>query len=124
MIRKNSLHMLSTDDLIKQFEKASLQQAEARLYDEQRKINRMFDHMLSIADELKVRPGDQRKNLAQLYDHADIWTRLNSVKFSLAVNPSEGRLQLERIANSRDFPAAADAKLTLRRLDEDLYVPD
>ncbi|MDX6804609.1 DUF2019 domain-containing protein [Terrihabitans rhizophilus] len=114
---------MTTPDLVDQFEAYSLEQDQAWLYDEQRKINRIFDVLRTISDELKSRPGDERRALAQLYDHPNMQVRLNAVKSSLAVEPVEGRRQLQLIAESGDYPAAGEAGMSIRNLEEGIFVP-
>jgi hypothetical protein len=48
---------------------------------------------------------------------------LKAVKNSLALAPEEGRRVLQAIADSRDYPYAGEAGMTLRALDEGIFQP-
>ncbi len=83
----------------------------------------MFDAMEVIKRELKVRNGDQRRALLALYDHPNAQVRLKAVKATLAVEPNAARLMLERLADSREYPQAGDAGMTLDNLDSGVFKP-
>ena len=55
--------------------------------DDNAKFRRLFWQMEAIEDELKVRKGDQRRALLQLYLHASVQVRLAAAKGTLAVAP-------------------------------------
>jgi Domain of unknown function (DUF2019) len=87
------------------------------------KINRLFGQMEAVKEELKSRPGDQRRALLTLYDHPNMQVRLKAAKATLAVAPDVARKLLQAIVDSRWQPQAGDAGMCLWALDEGIFVP-
>ena len=85
------------------------------------KFNRLFGEKKAIERELKSRDGDQRRALLDLYDHPNAQVRLNAVKATLALAPEAGRRMLEAIADSREYPQAGDASMTISALDQGIF---
>jgi hypothetical protein len=79
--------------------------------------------MKDIHDELKRRPGDQRRILVQLFGFPNMHVRLQAAKLTLAVAPLEARAQLQAIVDSKWFPQAGDAGMCLHNLDTGFYKP-
>jgi hypothetical protein len=79
--------------------------------------------MDAIEEELKVRPGDQRRALIPLYNHPNVQVRLKSAIATLALAPDAARRQIQDIADSRDYPQAGDAGMTLDCLDRGIFRP-
>lgn len=79
--------------------------------------------MVAVRDELKNRPGDQRQALLTLYEHENAQVRLQAARASFAVAPEAARALIENIANSRKFPQAGDAGMTLVNLDRGIFRP-
>ena len=80
--------------------------------------------MDDINTELKRRGSQARLALTRLYDHPDIQVRLQAAKSTRAVAPVEARRVIEAIARSSRMPQAADARGSLRNMDEGLIRPD
>ena len=120
---KPRLSDLTVEQLVARFVEIGLAQDKALLYDEIGKFNRLFDEKQGVVDELKSRSGDQRHALLALYDHPNLQVRLNAVKNSLALAPEEGRRVLQAMADSRRYPQAGDAGMTLWALDEGIFKP-
>lgn len=114
---------LSVDDLIRQFVELGLAQFEADLDDDIAQYNRLFREMMAVERELKSRPGDQRRELLPLYDHPNVQVRLAAAKATLAVVPDTARRKLQEIADSREFPQAGDAGMSLTNLDRGIFKP-
>ena len=76
-----------------------------------------------VRDELKRRPGDQRRALLALYQHPNMQVRLKAAVSTLAVSPQPARDVVESIARSRQQPQAGDAGMLLRGLDDGSFVP-
>jgi hypothetical protein len=72
---------------------------------------------------LKARNGDQRRALLLLYEHPNAQVRLKAAKATLAVNPDAARRVLQTLADSREFPQAGDAGMTLINLDRSIFNP-
>lgn len=117
------LHAMSTAELVTRFEEIALEQDRALLMDEIAKFNRLYGQMDAVKKELKSRPGDQRRALLTLYDHPNIQVRLKAAEGTLAVAPEAARGLLQSIKDSREYPQAADAGMTLWDLDRGIFQP-
>ena len=117
------LQKLTVDQLVRQFSDFALQQDEALLMNDLKKVNRLFWQLESIEVELKSRDGDQRTALLQLYTHSDAQVRVKAVKATLAVAPATARQMLETIAASREYPQAGEAGMSIRALDQGIFKP-
>jgi uncharacterized protein DUF2019 len=122
-VTKTRLQDLTVEQLVARFVEIGWAQDKALLYDEIGKFNRLFDQMRSVVQELRSRSGDQRHALFSLYDHPNLQVRLKAVKNSLALAPEEGRRVLEAIADSRHYPQAGEAGMSLSNLDEGIFKP-
>jgi ParB-like chromosome segregation protein Spo0J len=122
-VKRTKLEELSVDELVDHFVEIGLAQDKADLYGEIAKFNRLFEQMQDVVQELRSRAGDQRRALLALYDHPNLQVRLKAVKNSLALAPGEGRRVLQAIRESRDYPYAGEAGMTLRALDEGIFKP-
>jgi hypothetical protein len=120
---KADLSVISTDDLVQRFAEITRAQDKAILAADYSKYNRLFKDMICVADELRRRPGDQRRALVPLYEFPNMQVRLKAAIHTLAVTPAEARAQLQAIAEAHWFPQTADAAGMLRALDEGRYVP-
>ena len=49
--------------------------------------------------------------------------RLNAVKNTLALAPEEGRRTLQAVADSKNYPYAGDAGMTISALDRGIFKP-
>jgi hypothetical protein len=114
---------MSADELVNLFCDYGLQQDDAMLGGEQAKVNRLVWKLKDIADELKSREGDQRSALLSLYGHPNAQVRVNAIKATLAVAPEQARQALEVLANSKEFPAAGEAGMSIVALDRGIFKP-
>jgi hypothetical protein len=121
--KPSKLKAMSVDHLVERFTELSLGQDEALLMDEIAKFNRLYGLREAVEQELKAREGDQRKALLALYGHRSMQVRLNAAKSTLAVAPEAARRELRAIADTREYPQAADAGMCLRNLDEGIFKP-
>ncbi len=122
-MRPEHLRASTVNELVDRFKEIGLAQDEALLHDEISKFNRLYDEKVAITEELKVRPGDQRRALLSLYTHANAQVRLNAAKATLAVAPLEARLALQKLANSHEYPQSGDAGMSLVNLDRGIFKP-
>lgn len=113
----------SVDQLVDRFAELAVRQDRALLGNEISKVNSLFRDLQDIATELKNRDGDQRRALLRLYDHANPQVRLKAVKATLAVEPITARRALQEIADSREYPQAGEAGMSLWNLDRGVYKP-
>jgi hypothetical protein len=122
-MKQTRLHEMTPDQLVERFAATALQQDEALLWNEIAKFNKLFDQMGAVKDELRSRPGDQRRLLIRLYDHPNAQVRLKAAIATLAIAPEIAREMIETIANSRKYPQAGDAGMILNGLDEGTFQP-
>ena len=113
----------TVDNLVMRFAQIGVEQDGALLKDEIGKFNRLYKEKDGILKELKARSGDQRRALMALYRHENMQVRLNAAKATLAVAPVEARKMLELIADSRLYPQAGDAGMSLWNLDRGVFKP-
>jgi hypothetical protein len=122
-MKRANVAEMSTQDLVARFAQIGVEQDQALLGRSYAKFNRLFVQMSEVSDELKRRPGDERRALRDLYTHPNMQVRLKAAKHTLAVAPNEARVQIESIAASNWFPQAGDAGMTLENLDSGFYKP-
>jgi hypothetical protein len=120
---RSKLRSLTNEELVRRFVDIGLAQDEALVYGEIAKFNRLFGQKDDVVEELRKRPGDQRRALLNLYDHPNLQVRLNAVKNSLALAPDDGRRVLQAIADSGEYPQAGDAGMCPSNLDEGVFKP-
>lgn len=123
MIKRANLKDMSVDELVERFTSITLDQDKALRTSSHAKYNRLFDEMEAVKQELRARHGDQRRALLRLYDHPNAQVRLKAVKATLAVAPDLARHMLETIAESREYPQAGDAGMTIDALDRGIFKP-
>jgi hypothetical protein len=122
-VTRIKLNEITTAELVRRFVRIALDQDSAIRHGDNRKFNRLFKQMDAIKEELKSRPGDQRRALIPLYDHPNTQVRLKSAVSTLAVAPEAARRELQTIADSRDYPQAGDAGMTLSALEWGIFKP-
>lgn len=118
-----NLKPLSTNDLLLLFEKLCVEQYDSLDREEYAGFNRRYDRIQAIEDELKSRPGDQRRILMKLFGHPNMQVRLTAARANLAVDYPAARREIQDIADSRWGPQCGDAGMTLVNLDNGIYRP-
>jgi hypothetical protein len=109
--------------LVKYFREISLAQDEAEIDGAIARYNRLFAIRTAIAEELRRRPGDQRRQLMPLFDHPNLRVRLYAALETLVVAPAESRQILQQIHAWRLTPYCAEAASILNALDDGSFVP-
>jgi hypothetical protein len=120
---KRKLDALSVEELVKRFTDITLQQYPAVMGNDVRTYNKLYTQMVAVREQLKSRSGDQRRVLIQLYEHPNIQVRLAAARSTLALNYKDARRVIEDIANSKKYPMAGDAGMTLVALDRGIFKP-
>jgi hypothetical protein len=120
---KTKYESMTVDQLAERFTAIGIEQDKALHRNETARFNRLFDEMIDIENELNSRQGDQRRVLLGLYGHSNAQVRLNAVKATLAVSPEAARHALQAIADSREYPQAGDAGMTLINLERGIFRP-
>jgi uncharacterized protein DUF2019 len=123
MMKRAKVQDMTVDQLVERFTAIALDQDRALLRNEYAKFNRLFGQMEEVKRELKARDGDQRRALLCLYDHPSAQVRLKAVKATLAVAPERARRMLEIIAESREYPQAGEAGMSIDNLERGIFKP-
>jgi hypothetical protein len=119
----NRISDMTTMQLVERFTAMALEQYEAQQRRNIPKVNRLFDQMEALEEELKKRDGDQRRLLLPLYDHPVLHVRLKAALATLAVAPKKARSLLEEIGAKNKNLQGLDANMTLRQLDNGEFKP-
>jgi Domain of unknown function (DUF2019) len=114
---------MTTGQLVERFAAIGVEEDKALRTDGLRRYKRLAQEMRAIDDELKRRPGDQRRSLLALYDHPNFQVRLMAAKLTLAIAPDAARRMLEFIRQRRHQPQSGDAGMCLSMLDRGAFVP-
>jgi hypothetical protein len=122
-MKQSDLAKMSSMDLVKRFAQIVVAQDVALLGGERSKFNRLFQQMMDVTNELKVREGDQRRLLMELYNYPNMQVRVQAAKLTLAVAPVAARQQIEAIAETHWMPQAGDAGMSLSNLDPGIFKP-
>lgn len=117
-MRKERLAKLSTGDLVAHFIEISEKQAIATVEFENARVNRLFWNKVAVVNELRRRPGDERRALLELYMHDNLQVRLNAVQSAYALNPARAEAVLREVAESRREPWAFHARMSLSLLED------
>jgi hypothetical protein len=122
-MKRVNLQRLTVDELVQRFASIALEQDDALLDSNISKVNHLFRKLQDVSAELKAREGDQRRALLKLYDHPNAQVRLKATKATLAVEPVAARRMLETIAESREYPQAGEAGMSVDNLDAGIFKP-
>src|ERR671937_625070 len=123
-MKRAKLQDMTVKQLVERFTTIGIEQYQALLSRQYAKFNGLFEQMVAIEDELRARDGDQRRELLSLYKHPNAQVRLNAMKATLAVAPEIARRALLALAESREYPQAADAGMPLLNLERGIFQAD
>jgi Domain of unknown function (DUF2019) len=111
--KEPALSDLTEDALLQRFATLTQQHGDAIYHWETSRANRIFPHIQAVVDELQSRENDKRTDLLRLYDHPNVFVRLNAARYTLAVAPEVACRALQTIAESKDYPASAEAGMSI-----------
>jgi cytochrome c oxidase assembly protein Cox11 len=114
---------ISVNELVELFTKLALEQDDAVLAFDVKNTNRLYRKLKEVENELKSRPGDQRRALIPLFDHPNPQVQVKAAKATLAIAPAAARHVLEIIAETCYGPQKLEAGMSLSNLDEGIYKP-
>lgn len=117
------LQHMTVAQLVELFTGVALAQDEALLMNDIANATRLYWKLKELEGELKARKTDERRALLKLYNHANMQVRLKAAKATLAVAPEAARQELQAIADSREYPQAGEAGMSLRNLDRGIFKP-
>lgn len=116
-MRANTVTKMTSDELVERFIEISIEQGKASAFFETARFNRLLPKLSAVVRELRGRPGDERHRLLELYDHPDFQVRLNAAKFTYALDPDAAVGTFQAIKESRHYPWALDAGMSLSALE-------
>src|SRR5262249_31096566 len=122
-MKRAKLQDMAVNQLVERFTGIGIEQNHALLRRQYAKFNRLFDEMVAIEEELKKRDGDQRRELLFLFKHPNAQVRLNAIKTTLAVAPEIARQALQALADSREYPQAGNAGMSIWNLERGIFKP-
>ncbi|AZO78800.1 MULTISPECIES: DUF2019 domain-containing protein [unclassified Bosea (in: a-proteobacteria)] len=114
---KKDLRTLSNGQIVNLFEQLCIEQYNAMEREEQARVNRLVWRIHDLEMELKSRPGDQRYELMRLFGHPNMQVRLSAAEANLAVDYASARREIQAIKDSKWYPQAGHAGMTLYFLD-------
>lgn len=123
MKRPDDLRTLSSSEVIRRFEQLCIEQYDAMERDELARVNRVVWRVHALEMELKSRPGDQRRLLMRLFGHPNMQVRLSAARANLAVDYPAARREMQAIVDSKWYPQAGDAGISLENIDSGFYRP-
>lgn len=115
----------STDSsrLIEEFIDVLVKQEKVAAEDKIALYNRYFAIKNAIVNELKSRPGDERRLLVPLLTHNSYAVRYFAAVATLTIAPQEAIQTLEVLAYSLQYPYGYNAISTLNSLKSGVFVP-
>lgn len=120
-VKHAGLKAMTVDQLVDRFAEIGVAQDQALLYDEHKKFNRLFSDMNEVDQELRRRGLETRLALTRLYDHPNMQVRLKAAKRTLGVAPEAARKIIQAIYDSKWYPQAGEAGMTLWNLDRGVF---
>jgi Domain of unknown function (DUF2019) len=123
-MKRVTFNKISVAQLVDRFIAIALDQHEAMLDFDSAKFNRLYDERKNVEEELKRRPGDQRRVLLPLLNHPNAQVRLISAIATLALAPEAAQQTLQVISDREEYPQAVNARGMLRALREGAYIPN
>lgn len=110
------LGSLTTSELVALFEELSLAESEASANFDHKRARRVMGREFRVLSELRRRPRDERSALFALYTHSHPGVRLCVAESTYALDPQRANAVMREIAESRLYPWAAQAGMSLRAL--------
>ncbi len=123
-MRRVKLEEMTVDELVERFAEIGVAQDQAELIGEMGKFNHLYKQMDATEKEIRTRGREARLALLRLYNHPNMQVRLNAAKRTLGVAPVEARKAIQAIYDSKWYPQAGDAGMTLSFLDDGTFKPE
>jgi hypothetical protein len=123
-VKRVKLEEMTIDELVERFAGIGIAQDQAELMGEIGQFNSLYRQMDATEKELRRRGREARLALLRLYDHPNMQVRLNAAKRTLGVAPEAARKVIQEIYDSKWYPQAGDAGMTLSNLDRGVFKPD
>jgi hypothetical protein len=123
-VKRLKLEEMSVDELVERFAEIGIAQDQAELMGEIGKFNSLYRQMDATEKELRRRGREARLALLHLYDHPNMQVRLKAAKRTLGVAPEAARKVIQAIYDSKWYPQAGEAGMSLWNLDRGVFKPD
>lgn len=123
-MKQAKLDEMTIDELAERFAEIGIAQDQAELMGEIGKFNRLFDQMHAVDIELRARGPAARLALLRLFDYPNMQVRLQAAKRTLGVAPEAARKVIQAIYDSKWYPQAGEAGMSLWNLDRGVFKPD
>ena len=114
-MKRVKLEDMTIDELVERFAEIGIAQDQAELMGEIGKFNSLYRQMDATEKELRRRGQAARLALLRLYEHPNMQVRLNAAKRTLGVAPKSARKVIQAIYDSKWYPQAGDAGMTLSK---------
>jgi hypothetical protein len=116
-MKANAVTTMNAAELVQLFVEMSIEQGKALESLETARFNSLFKKLAPVVRELRSRPGDQRHLLLKLYDHPDFQVKLNVAGWAYALDPEAAVAAFQAIKESRQYPWAGHAGMSLSMLE-------
>jgi hypothetical protein len=110
-------------ELVDLFGSVTTEQCEASWLLQTPRYTCLYRRMEAVTEELRSRDGDRRRALMPLLHSENVQVRMMAAHVLLAIAPAEARTARESVRDSGIMPQVAEARMSLRSLDEGTYVP-
>jgi Domain of unknown function (DUF2019) len=110
---KKSFEHMTIQELIAAYEQIVLEQDQSFRFEKNTKFNKEFKIRVAIVEQLRSRPGDQRKALAPLLDRREPWMRICVAEDTYSLDPERSRKYMQTVADYRFDPYKGRAASSL-----------
>lgn len=122
-MKRVALSRLSDDEIVGRFIDYSIEQEVMILEGRIGKVNRLYDRIEKLIEELRSREGDHRRALVPLLKHANPQVRLKAAWATLALATDDALAALKELSDPQLYIQALDAGMTLINLERGIFVP-
>lgn len=122
-MKRLNLSAMSDGEIVKRFIEYSIEQEVMILEGRIGIVNRLYDRIELLIEELRSREGDHRHALLPLLKHANPQVRLKAAWATLALAPDDALAALKELSDPQLYIQALDAGMTLINLERGIFVP-
>lgn len=115
---RRDISEVNVDDLLIEFVRLCIEQGEAlESLKEGSSVQTLGKRIFEIATELRKRSNTQQIGLMRLLKHPNSWVRFHAAEGCIDLAPVDARRELQRLADSGDYPVACHAGMFLSLYD-------
>jgi len=122
-MKRPDLQLLTNEELVARFRQLALDKSKYLLDSNTRAVNRDYEKMKGIEEELRRRGPEARKALAVLLDDEDLRVRYEAARRLLAVVPERALATVQQVENEHFMPVSGEAGMTLLALENGIFKP-